>query len=201
MSLTKILMVVIPTGAVATFAVPAFLDKQMRTELTKQFQPALKTHDKVSISAGGKKGTLSWPNKVSSLDPSELPTIPGGIFIMKPSEAYVSGARLHEKPAEIYESFFELDDAVRAKSPSDIRTLVHAKTHHLTKEYQAAPGLRRILNQKIIKLHIYDVQERVCLGVWSLVGQMPPRSFSGNRTPDVAPPPSAAAFLNSLPRR
>ncbi len=203
MNLTKILMVVIPVGAVATFAVPALLDKQRREDLTEQFQPALKTHDKVNISPGGSKGTLSWPNKVSSLSPSELPTIPGGVFVMKPSESYVSGARLHEKPAKIHESFFGLDDATRAKNPSDIRTLVHAKVHHLTTEYRQGRGaaVGRIVNQRVIKLHIYDVQARVCLGVWNLVGQKPPHSFRADKMPDVAPPPSAAEFLNSLPRR
>lgn len=203
MNVTKVLAVVIPVGAVATFGVPAVLEKQRRSDLTEQFQSALKTYDKVNISPGGKTGTLAWPDKASSLSPSELPAIPGGVFVMKPSESYVSGSRLHEKPAVIHESFFGLDDATRAKNPSDIRTLVHAKVHHLTTEYTQGRGasVGRILNQKVIKLHIYDVQERTCLGVWNLAGQKPPRSFRGDKMPDPAPPPSAAEFLHLLPRR
>ena len=203
MNVIKILAVVIPVGAVATFGVPVLLEKQRREDLTEQFQSALKTHDKVSISPGGSKGTLSWPAKVSSLSPSELPTIPGGVFVMQPSESYVSGSRLHEKPAKIHKSFFGLDDSTRAKNPSDIRTLVHTRVHHLTTEYTQGRGasVGRILNQRVIELHLYDVQARVCLGVWNLLGQKPPHSFRGDKMPDVAPPPSAAEFLNSLPRR
>jgi hypothetical protein len=204
MNVTKILAVVIPAGAVATFAVPAVLNKQRRTELTEQFQPALKTYDKINIPQGGKQGTLAWPDTVSSLDPSELPTIPGGIFVMQSSESYVTGSRLHEKPAKIHDSFFELDDAVRASSPSDVRTLVHAKVHHLTtnyKEEDGGPAVVRILNQRVITLHIYDLQEGTCVGVWNLAGQRPPHGFRANKMPDLAPPPSVAKFLEALPRR
>jgi hypothetical protein len=204
MNVTKILAVVLPVGAVASFGVPAILDKQKRDGLSKQFQSALQTHDKVRFSAGGKQGRLSWPNEVSSLDPSELPTIPGGVFVMKPGESYVIGSRLQEKPAEIHSSFFELDDALRASSPSDIRTLVHAKTHHLTTRYReedGGPAAVRILNQRVIKLHIYDLEERKCVGVWTLAGQRPPRGFRSDKMPDLAPPPSVAKFLEALPRR
>lgn len=204
LNVTKILALVIPVGAVATFGVPAILDKQRQGDLTKKFQPALKTYNRINIKPDGKAGRLDWPNEVSSLDPSELPVIPGGVFIMKPGESYVVGSRQHDKPAEIHQSFFELDDAVRAKDPADIRTLVHAKVHHLTtrhREEGAGPGVVRILNQKVLKVQIYDLQERTCVGVWTLGGQRPPRGFRSDKMPDLNPPPSLARFLEALPRR
>ena len=204
MNVTKILAVVLPVGAVATFGVPVILDKQHRESLSKQFQPALKTYNRINIKPNGKPGRLDWPNKVSDLDASELPMIPGGVFIMTAGESYVSMSRQHEKPAKIHESFFQLGDDVRAKDPSDIRTLVHAKTHHLTTRYReegGGPAAVRILNQKVLKVQIYDLEERKCVGVWTLGGQRPPRGFRSDKMPDLAPPPSLAEFMAALPRR
>ena len=61
--------------------------------------------------------------------------------------------------------------------------------------------MRRIVNQKVVQLHIYDLQERVCVGTWVLQGQPPPNGFRGDKMPNLAPPPSAAEFLKALPRR
>jgi len=203
MNLTKILMVVLPAGAIASFAIPMFLDQQKHSRLTKEFGPALQSCDRVSISAGNKKGKLSWPDTVASLDPSELPTIPGGVLVMQQSARIVTGTRWEDRPAKIHESFFEIDDDLRAASPEDVRTLVYAKAHYLTKDYEAegAPGMRRILNQKVLQLNIYDLQEKVCVGTWVLKGQKPPQSFRGDKMPNMAPPPSAVEFLEALPRR
>ncbi|MHC4514084.1 MAG: hypothetical protein ACYTGW_12210 [Planctomycetota bacterium] len=203
MNLTKILMVVVPAGAIASFAIPMYLEQQQRSSLAKEFGPVLQRYDRVNISAGDKKGKLSWPDTVASLDPSELPTIPGGVLVMEQSARIVTGTRWEDRPAKLHESFFEIDDDLRAASPEDVRTLVYAKTHYLTKEYEAekVAGVRRILNQKVVQLNIYDLEQRVCVGTWVLAGEPPPNSFQGDNQPRLAPPPSAAEFLDALPRR
>ena len=82
MNLTKILMLVLPAGAVASFAIPMFLNQQKREELTKKFTPALQKYGNVTYPSKGKDGTIKWPNKMSSVDLGDLPTIPGDMFVM-----------------------------------------------------------------------------------------------------------------------
>ncbi len=203
MNLIKALAVILPAGAVASFAIPTFLDAQKRKELTKKFRPALKHYNRINISPGGKEGRLAWPSTVASLDPSTLPTIPGGVFIMMRGERIVTGTNWEDRPPKIHDSFFELDDALRAKSLSDIRTLVYVKPHFVTTEYSSggrSSANRRILNQKVVHLHIFDLQKNVAVGSWKLFGQKPPHSFRGDRMPDPEPPPSIAEFLKALPR-
>ena len=52
MNLTKILMVVVPAGAIASFAIPMYLEQQQRSSLAKEFGPVLQRYDRVNISAG-----------------------------------------------------------------------------------------------------------------------------------------------------
>ena len=200
----KMLMVVVPLGAVASFAVPAFLDQQHRSDLTKKFNSALTRYDKVNITPGAKKGQLAWPNTVASMDKSTLPAIPGGVLIMKQGERIVSGSNWEDRPPKFHDSFFQLDEALLPKSASDVRTLVYVKPHFLDTQYSAGGrrgAVTRSLNQKVVRVHIYDLEQNVGLGSWVLLGQKPPRSFKASRMPDMAPPPSVAEFLAAFPQR
>ena len=122
MKLAKVLMVLLPAGAFASFAIPTFLHQQKCKALTKQFRTVLKHYNLFSFSPGGKEGKLEWPNTAASLDPSTLPTIPGGVFIMKRGERIERGNNWEDRPPVIHDSFFELDDHRGAVLPVVGRT-------------------------------------------------------------------------------
>ena len=204
MNLTKIIIVLVVFGAVALFAIPRFFDQQKRTRLTKEFEPALQRYGAVSFGGETKNGRLAWPHTAADLDPSELPTIPGDVFVMKRAVRIMSGTNWEDRPATIHDSFFELSDAVRAKSPADVKTLVYLTKHAVSKDYRSSGGsgaATRFINQIVLQLNIYDLEKKVYLGKWTLEGQKPPHSFDAMDTPDPAPPPSVAEFLEALPRR
>lgn len=194
-------IVLVPILALAAFVVPGWMG---RSALAEQFEPELERFQAMRFKGEGKSGQLMWPKKVSEIDPDMLPAIAPGVFMMEPRKSvFIRTDKTEVRPAKIFEGFYDLDESLRAKTPADVRTLVFAQRQPRSVVYRPVKGvaMNQVLTQIVVIVKIFDVESKTNLGTWTLHGQDTPNSFRSDDTPTLGLPPTAAEFLEALPRR
>jgi hypothetical protein len=113
------------------------------------------------------------------------------------------------------DAWYELGGDLRASGPEEVGTLVQAA--YALEEGQAyvdpsrpfqgvpIPGARldvkAVLGRRTATLKVIDLQRKLLVGSWKLVGEEPPPMVKREEIDKMMQPPPVAAFLKALPQR
>jgi hypothetical protein len=211
----KTLVVLLVIAGVAAFFLykPLMLGKE-----AKRFAPKLLEYESLACPpdpAGVSEGVLYFAQGTFTVDAARLPRRSGKLFAVKLRKMGTMVFPADRVP-QVDNAWYELGGDLRASSPEEVGTLVQvAYTLEEAQGYvdpshpfRGPPvagsefDLKVVLGRRTATMKVIDLQRKLLVGSWKLVGEAPPPTVKRDKIDKLlmqAPP--VAAFLKALPAR